>query len=62
MRDHPIQKLLDSALQDFKRALVEQNVYDEGHENLGRAYNGAKDFVAFLVEGKKALGPRPPRK
>ncbi len=62
MAESPMQYFLENALDDFKRALVEKNVYSEGHENLKRAYNGASDFVKFLVNGKDALSPRPPRK
>jgi len=62
MTRSPLQSLLENTFQEFKEALVERKVYDRDHPNLNRAYNGAKDFVAFLVKGKPALKPRPSRK
>jgi hypothetical protein len=45
---------LESALEDFRRALVERRVYDNT-ENLSRAWNGARDFVDFLLDGPSVL-------
>lgn len=61
MTARPIRKLFDSALEDFRKALVKRGVYDENHQNLRRAYNGAKHFINLLIDGPKALRPRPPR-
>ena len=58
----PMKALLKKGLADFKRALVDRNMYDQDHQNLDRAYNGAKDFVQFLLEGKAGLVPRPQRR
>ena len=58
----PMELFLKTALRDFERALVQQNVYDEGHANLKRACNGALYFVRFLLEGPGALRTRPPRR
>jgi len=55
METGPLRAMLDQALHDFRRALIEQGVYAEGHENLRRACNDAKDFVDFLLEGSRAL-------
>ena len=51
----PMKRFLREALQDFRRALVSQGVYQENHQNLERAYNGARDFVDFLLEGPGVL-------
>ena len=56
-----MEKYLEKALAEFEQALIDQGVYDQGHANLRRAFNGASDFVKFLVHGPKALRPRPPR-
>ncbi len=55
METVPLRSMLDQALHDFRRALIEQGVYAEDHQNLRRACNGAKDFVDFLLEGSQAL-------
>jgi len=47
--------MLEEALKEFREALVQQGVYDRDHQNLDRAYNGAKDFVDFLLEGATVL-------
>jgi hypothetical protein len=58
----PIAVFLEQALRDFRSALVARKVYDQDHQNLDRACNGAKDFARFLLEGPAGLSPRPPRK
>ena len=55
METVPLRVMLNQALHDFEKALIEQGVYTEGHQNLKRACNGAKDFVDFLLEGPRAL-------
>jgi hypothetical protein len=50
----PIRSVLDNALDDFRRALRERRVYDND-ENLARAWNGARDFVDFLLDGPGVL-------
>ena len=62
MAQTPMKDMLEKALENFKKALVERDVYYKDHPNLKRAYNGASDFVKFLVNGPSALSPRPPRK
>ncbi len=62
MAPSPMTDMLQTALKDFKKVLVDRGVYDAGHENLERACRGADDFVKFLTEGPQALAPRPPRK
>jgi hypothetical protein len=47
--------MLDEALKDFRTALVQQGVYPPNHQNLDRAYSGAKDFVDFLLEDPTIL-------
>jgi hypothetical protein len=63
MATGPLKDLLETALKDFRQALVEQKVYAEDHENLRRACNGARDFVDFLLEGSEVLrkGRRRPK-
>ena len=50
----PIRSVLDDALEDFRQALRERRVYDNA-ENLSRAWNGARDFVDFLLDGPGVL-------
>ena len=50
----PIGTALENALEDFRRALIERRVYDNT-ENLSRAWNGARDFVDFLLDGPGVL-------
>jgi hypothetical protein len=50
----PIRSVLDNALEDFRQALRERRVYDND-ENLSRAWNGARDFVDFLLDGPGVL-------
>lgn len=51
----PIRPLLESALKDFRQALIDRGVYRNGHQNLERAVNGATDFVDFLLDGPWSL-------
>ena len=62
MTTTPMKDMLQTALKDFRKALVDRGVYDDAHPNLDRACRGADDFVKFLTDGPQALGPRPPRK
>ncbi len=55
MAQTPVRRMLEEALKEFREALVQQGVYDRDHQNLDRAYNGAKDFVDFLLEGATVL-------
>ena len=59
----PLKDLLETALKNFRQALVKQGVYAEHHENLNRACNGATDFVDYLLTGPKVLskGRRRPK-
>jgi len=59
----PMKRLLQGALRDFKQALVDRGVCEKDHQNLERAYNGARDFVDFLLEGPGVLekGRRRPK-
>ena len=50
----PLRTALESALEDFRKALVERRVYDDPG-NLARACNGARDFVDFLLDGPGVL-------
>ncbi|MBI2963396.1 MAG: hypothetical protein HYY35_06550 [Deltaproteobacteria bacterium] len=50
----PLRRSLDDALEEFRRALRERRVYDNA-ENLARAWNGARDFVDFLLDGPGVL-------
>ena len=50
-----MKRFLQEALRDFRWALVDQGVYHENHQNLERAYNRARDFVDFLVDGPEVL-------
>ena len=50
----PMRSALESALEDFRRALIDRRVYDNA-ENLSRAWNGARDFVDFVLEGPGVL-------
>jgi len=50
----PIRSALESALEDFRQALIERRVYDDAG-NLSRAWNGARDFVDFLIDGPGVL-------
>lgn len=51
----PLKELLETALKNFRKALVQQGVYAQGHENLRRACNGARDFVDYLLDGPNVL-------
>lgn len=51
----PIKRVLEDALKEFRQALADRGVYKKDHQNLERAYNGARDFVDFLLEGPWAL-------
>jgi hypothetical protein len=62
MAPSPMAAMLQTALKDFRKALVARNVSDDPHQKLDRACLGADDFVKFLTEGPQALAPRPPRK
>jgi len=53
----PIRSVLENALEDFRLALVERRLYDNA-ENLSRAWNGARDFVDFLLDGPGVLKKR----
>jgi hypothetical protein len=53
----PLRVALDNALEDFRRALIERNVYDTT-DNLSRACNGAQDFVDWLLDGPGVLRKR----
>jgi len=59
----PMKKVLEDALKEFRQALADRGVYKNNHRNLERAYNGARDFVDFLLEGPWALekGRRRPK-
>jgi len=50
----PLRTALESALEDFRKALVERRVYDDPG-NLAHACNGARDFVDFLLDGPGVL-------
>ena len=54
-------QMLEEALKEFREALIRQGVYDRDHQNLDRAYNGAKDFVDFLLDGPAVLRTHRPR-
>lgn len=51
----PMRRVLEDALKEFRLALIDRGVYKKDHQNLERAYNGARDFVDFLLEGPWAL-------
>jgi len=53
----PLRTFFDNALEEFRKALVERRVYDNS-ESLARAWNGARDFVDFLLEGPGVLKKR----
>jgi len=59
----PMKKVLEDALKEFRQALADRGVYKDTHRDLERAYNGARDFVDFLLEGPWALekGRRRPK-
>lgn len=61
--DVPMKRVLEDALKEFRQALTDRGVYKKDHQNLERAYNGARDFVDFLLEGPWALekGRRRPK-
>ena len=44
MAQVPARQMLEEALKDFRKALVQQGVYPADHQNLDRAYSGAKDL------------------
>jgi hypothetical protein len=50
----PARTALENALEDFRRALIDRRVYDNA-ENLARAWNGARDFVDYLLDGPGVL-------
>ena len=50
----PARTALENALEDFRQALIERRVYDNA-ENLARAWNGARDFCDYLLEGPGVL-------
>ena len=50
-----MRRVLEDALKEFRLALIDRGVYKKDHQNLERAYNGARDFVDFLLEGPWAL-------
>jgi hypothetical protein len=54
----PMKLLFEDALKDFRQALADRGVYAENHKDLERAYNGARDFVDFLLEGPYVLQKR----
>ncbi|MEW6543600.1 MAG: hypothetical protein AB1411_08305 [Nitrospirota bacterium] len=58
-----MRQVLEGALKEFRQALVDRGVYRKDHQNLERAFNGARDFVDFLLEGPWALerGRRRPK-
>lgn len=53
--DVPMKRVLEDALKEFRQALADRGVYKKDHQNLERAYNGARDFVDFLLQGPWAL-------
>ena len=53
----PMRRVLEDALEDFRQALIERRVYDNA-ESLSRAWNGARDFVDFLLDGPGVLKKR----
>jgi len=59
----PMKKVLETALKEFRQALADRGVYKNDDRSLERAYNGARDFVDFLLEGPWALerGRRRPK-
>ena len=59
----PMKKVLETALNEFRQALADRGVYKGSNRNLERAYNGARDFVDFLLEGPWVLerGRRRPK-
>lgn len=59
----PMKKVLETALKEFRQALADRGVYKNDHRSLERAYNGARDFVDFLLEGPWVLerGRRRPK-
>jgi hypothetical protein len=61
--DVPMKRVLEDALKEFRQALTDRGVYRKDHQDLERAYNGARDFVDFLLEGPWALekGRRRPK-
>jgi hypothetical protein len=58
-----MRQVLEGALKEFRQALVDRGVYRKDHQNLERAFNGARDFVDFLLGGPWALerGRRRPK-
>jgi len=62
MAQTPGRQMLEDALRQFREALVQRGVYDQDHQNLDRACNGARDFVDFLLEGPSVLRKNRPRK
>lgn len=59
----PMKKVLETALKEFRQALADRGVYKGSNRNLERPYNGARDFVDFLLEGPWVLerGRRRPK-
>ncbi len=59
----PMKKFLEEGLKEFRQALTDRGVYKKDHQNLERAFNGARDFVDYLLEGPWALekGRRRPK-
>jgi hypothetical protein len=59
----PMKKVFEDALKEFRQALADRGVYKNNHRDLERAYNGARDFVDFLLDGPWALekGRRRPK-
>jgi hypothetical protein len=62
MAQTPARQMMEEALKEFRTALVRQGVYEQDHQNLDRACNGAKDFVDFLLDGPGVLRKNRPRK
>lgn len=62
-REVPMKKFLEEGLKEFRQALTDRGVYKKDHQNLERAFNGARDFVDYLLEGPWALekGRRRPK-
>lgn len=54
--------MLEQALKEFREAPVQRDVYDRDHQNLDRAWNGARDFVDLLLDGPAVRRKNRPRK
>ncbi len=62
MAQTPEHQMLEQALKEFREAPVQRDVYDRDHQNLDRAWNGARDFVDLLLDGPAVRRKNRPRK